>query len=131
MGTPAQTQRPLLIAIEGDLDIEVDLRRIRIAASEVRLAGAEWSAEADMARVGNVSPSRLHAQFREYLHMTPMQFVTDRRIHRAMDLLEHTALPMSEIALRVGYGDQAAFTRAFQRQAGEAPRAYRARVTAQ
>ena len=42
------------LAIEGDLHIEVDLRRIRIAASDVRLAGAEWSTEADLARIGRL-----------------------------------------------------------------------------
>ncbi len=39
-------------AIEGDLNVEVDLRQIRIAASDIRLAGTEWSADADLARVG-------------------------------------------------------------------------------
>jgi uncharacterized protein involved in outer membrane biogenesis len=39
-------------AIEGDLNVEVDLRQIRIAASDIRLAATEWSADADLARIG-------------------------------------------------------------------------------
>jgi uncharacterized protein involved in outer membrane biogenesis len=44
-------------AIEGDLNIEVDLRRIRVAASEVRLAGTEWSAAPEFARIGQFEVS--------------------------------------------------------------------------
>jgi len=45
------------LSIEGDLSIEVDLDRIRVAASGVRLAGTEWSAEADLARVERIEGS--------------------------------------------------------------------------
>jgi uncharacterized protein involved in outer membrane biogenesis len=44
-------------SIDGDFSVEVDLSRIRIAASEVRLAGTEWSAAADLARVGRFEAS--------------------------------------------------------------------------
>ena len=39
-------------AIEGDLNVEVDLRQMRIAACDIRLAGTEWSADADLVRIG-------------------------------------------------------------------------------
>jgi uncharacterized protein involved in outer membrane biogenesis len=40
--------------IEDGLKVEVDLRRIRVAAAGVRLAGTDWSADADLARIGRV-----------------------------------------------------------------------------
>ncbi|NCF15680.1 MAG: AsmA family protein [Gammaproteobacteria bacterium] len=44
-------------SIDGDFSVEVDLDRIRVAASGVRLAGTEWSADADMVRVGRFEVS--------------------------------------------------------------------------
>ena len=40
--------------IEGDLVVEIDLSRIRIVASEVRVAGSDWGAAPDLARIGRL-----------------------------------------------------------------------------
>ena len=40
-------------------------------------------------------------------------------------MLEESRLSIAEIAFRVGYGDQSAFSRAFQRQWGQPPADYR------
>lgn len=45
---------------------------------------------------------------------------------RATNYLRHTALPVAEIAERMGYSDPAAFTRAFRGWTGEAPGRWRA-----
>lgn len=82
----------------------------------------EWPLTvADLARVANVSASRLHALFREHLATTPKKYLTQRRQHRAAQLLAHTSLSVMEVALRVGYGDQAAFARAFRKHTGRTP----------
>jgi uncharacterized protein involved in outer membrane biogenesis len=44
-------------AIEGDFVVEVDLRRIRVSASEIRLAGVEWGAAPELARIGRLETS--------------------------------------------------------------------------
>ena len=89
-------------------------------------AHLEWPIEvADLARVAHVSSSRLHALFREHLETSPQRHVTRRRLERASDLLRHTALPVADVAQRVGYSDQAAFSRAFRRHTGHSPLAYR------
>jgi AraC-like DNA-binding protein len=89
-------------------------------------AHLEWPLTvADMARVGNLSASRLHALFRGHLATTPQKYLAQRRLHRASELLAHTFLSVMEVALRVGYGDQAAFTRAFRKHTGKTPLNYR------
>jgi AraC-like DNA-binding protein len=104
---------------------------LRVVAGYVD-AHLEWPLTvADMARVGNVSASRLHALFREHLMTTPQKYLTQRRLHRASELLAHTSLSVMEVALRVGYSDQAAFTRAFRRHTGKAPLSYRATESSQ
>jgi AraC-like DNA-binding protein len=104
---------------------------LRVVAGYVD-AHLEWPLTvADMARVGNVSASRLHALFREHLVTTPQKYLTQRRLNRASELLAHTSLSVTEVALRVGYGDQAAFTRAFRKHMGRAPLGYRAAASTQ
>ena len=44
---------------------------------------------------------------------------------KANTLLSDTDLPLKEIASRLGYGDQRAFSMVFHRATGEAPRTYR------
>jgi len=44
-------------SIDGDFSVEIDLGRIRVTASEVRLAGTEWSADADLAQIGRFEVS--------------------------------------------------------------------------
>lgn len=44
-------------AIEGDFSVEIDLRRIRVAASGIRLAGADWGTAPELARIGRFDTS--------------------------------------------------------------------------
>ncbi|MGF1611037.1 MAG: helix-turn-helix domain-containing protein [Kiloniellales bacterium] len=78
-----------------------------------------------VARAAGLSVSRLHARFRARFGVGPMRYLTACRLARAARLLEQSHLPLAEIALAVGYGDQSAFTRAFRREFGTAPARYR------
>lgn len=49
---------------------------------------------------------------------------------RALSLICHTLLPLSEVSLALGYTDQSIFSRAFQRWYGKAPLAFRNRDAA-
>ena len=95
-------------------------------------AHLEWPLTvADMAQAACVSSSRLHALFRDHLETTPQKYVAQRRLQRASELLAHTTLSVMEVAHRVGYGDQAAFTRAFRKQWGVTPLTYRSNSPSQ
>lgn len=78
-----------------------------------------------IAREAGVSESRLYALFEERFHTSPQRFVVQRRMERAGLYLTESRLSLAEIAHRVGYGDQSAFSRAFRRVWGETPAAYR------
>ena len=56
---------------------------------------------------------------------TTKELITDRRMLEAARLLRFSEMSVGEIAFRAGYGDQLYFSRAFKRQFGEAPSAYR------
>jgi AraC family transcriptional activator of pobA len=59
---------------------------------------------------------------------TTKELITDRRMLEAARLLRFSEMTVGEIAYRAGYGDQLYFSRAFKRQVGEAPSAYRERM---
>jgi AraC-like DNA-binding protein len=53
------------------------------------------------------------------------QILTEVRIRRAADWLDNTDKPVAEIAFDLGYTDASNFTRAFRRQLGVTPQAFR------
>lgn len=86
--------------------------------------GANWSNEV-MAQVTNMSMSQLHQRFRQLFEMSPQAWLTDLRIQEAQRWLRGTSLPISEIALRAGFSDQASLTRTMQRVSATTPAVYR------
>lgn len=86
--------------------------------------GEAWSV-AELARRAFLSRSAFSARFTELMGEPPMQYLTRWRIYLASDLLRDSELPLREIAARVGYESEAAFSKAFKRQMQVAPGAYR------
>lgn len=79
---------------------------------------------ADLARECGLSPSHFTRAFRQTLGMQPYRWLSRLRIEEAKRLLRLNTLPLSEIALACGFGDQAHFTRVFSREVGAAPGAW-------
>jgi AraC family transcriptional regulator, alkane utilization regulator len=87
-----------------------------------------WTVEG-LARVACLSRSAFSARFTLLMGEAPLQYVTRWRVHLAAGLLRDTALPLAEIATRVGYGSEAAFNKVFKRVTGTTPGRYRAGAT--
>jgi AraC-like DNA-binding protein len=90
---------------------------------------ARWTVAELASRVA-VSRSALDSRFREVLGRSPIRYLTDWRMHLADDLLSSTNVSVFEIARRVGYDAEEAFSRAFKRARGEPPSAWRRRGAA-
>jgi AraC-like DNA-binding protein len=56
--------------------------------------------------------------------LAPHQWLLQARIDKAKRLLLETDHPIAQIAIDIGFVDQAHFTRTFGRAAGESPRAW-------
>jgi AraC family transcriptional regulator of arabinose operon len=80
----------------------------------------------EMARLVNLSPSRLRHLFKSDTNMTPTQYLHALRMQEAKQLLETTWLRIKEIANMVGIAGQSHFVREFKRVYGFTPAAYRA-----
>ncbi len=80
------------------------------------------SAEAALSR------STLHERFVHLVGLPPMQYLTRWRMQLASGLLRDTGAKLVEVALGVGYESEAAFSRAFKREVGVSPGAWRRRT---
>jgi AraC-like DNA-binding protein len=78
-----------------------------------------------LARQSGMSRSVLAERFNRLVGVPPMQYLAQWRMLLAATLLSNTSLTRAEIAARVGYGSETAFTRAYKRWAGVAPSAWR------
>src|SRR4029077_9689218 len=78
-----------------------------------------------LAKEVGASRSVLAERFTRLVGMPPMQYLARWRMQMAATLLRTTSAGLAEIAERVGYGSEAALSRAFKRSLGVAPAYYR------
>jgi AraC-like DNA-binding protein len=83
-----------------------------------------WTVEELAQRVG-ISRAVLAKRFVDLVGESPMQYLTEWRMHLARRLLRESTLAVGEVAGRVGYESEAAFNRAFRRLVGGPPSAWR------
>lgn len=76
-------------------------------------------------RIAGLSRSQCCARFKAVFGMTMAGYVQRQRMRRAMQLLESTELPVSDIALRCGYAWVGHFNTTFRRHAGCSPTDWR------
>jgi transcriptional regulator GlxA family with amidase domain len=80
---------------------------------------------AELADAVGISRSALVERFTRYLSEPPMTYLTRWRLQLAAESLKKTSRGVAEIATNVGYESEAAFSRAFKREFGQAPGRYR------
>jgi AraC-like DNA-binding protein len=83
-----------------------------------------WSLD-ELAREAGMSRSSLAESFAHLVGIPPMQYLAQWRMQLTATLLSTTALSIAEIADRVGYGSEAALSRAYKRSVGVAPAEWR------
>jgi AraC-like DNA-binding protein len=83
---------------------------------------------ASLARQATMSRSAFAARFTDIVGEPPLQYLTRWRMNLASTLLLEPNLGLADLAGRVGYQSEAAFSRAFKRHAGVSPGAARQRA---
>ena len=82
-----------------------------------------WTVES-LAGAAAMSRSAFAARFKELLGQTPLEYVTEWRMQKAMQLLEQRDKKLIDVARSVGYESDAAFSKAFKRVVGTNPGEY-------
>lgn len=79
----------------------------------------------EIARLVNLSPSRLRCLFKHEVGVTPAQYLKSIRMRRAKELIEGTFLHVKEVMNRIGMSDISHFVRDFRKAYGLPPKRYR------
>lgn len=83
-----------------------------------------WSV-GELATEVAMSRSAFAARFSELVGEPPMHYVARWRMHVALTSLKEERATLGELAIRLGYQSEAAFSRAFKRFMGVSPGAIR------
>lgn len=95
-----------------------------LALIESRLA--EPLTLADLAQEAKLSEYHFARMFSLSMNMAPHQYVMQRRMVRAQELVRHTSLPLTDIALACGFSSASHFSNRFKSALGMTPSQLRA-----
>lgn len=122
--SPSPRRRPRPTPDRAPDDVLVHLRRARDEADR------SYADEVDLERLAAVARlSKFHflRLFRSTYGMTPGDYVSQRRIERAQDLLRATGLSVTEVCHAVGFTSLGSFSSRFKTVVGETPSQFQAR----
>jgi AraC-like DNA-binding protein len=111
-GTPNASDRPLD-------------RRIRQAVEYIAVNYARPICLEELAEVAGLSVSHFSANFRQRMQTSPMQFVIDRRMFHARQLLRDSAMSVAEISRVCGFCSPQQFSQLFRQRYETTPGRYR------
>ena len=79
----------------------------------------------DLSRVARRSPAHFSRKFKLAIGESPHAYVVRRRLEKACQLMITSSASLSEIALNVGFSDQAHLCRLFKQAFGQSPAGWR------
>jgi AraC-like DNA-binding protein len=105
-------------ALRAPDDVLVHLRRARDYADRSYTQSLTLE---ELAGVAALSKYHFLRLFKSTYGMTPMEYVSRRRIERAQDLLRATNLTVTEVCMAVGFSSLGSFSSRFTALVGENP----------
>jgi AraC-like DNA-binding protein len=105
-------------------------RKVKPALDFMKESYAEPITLGDIAERLNVSYSRAYHLFKEVVGRGFKEYLNQIRIHHAKELLAITDLPVTTVYQECGYQSHTPFYKAFKRETGMTPQAYRERHAA-
>lgn len=78
-----------------------------------------------VAEICDLSLSHFARAFKQTFRKPPYQWLLERRIEKARDLLLNSRLPLADIAFQCGFTDQSGFNRSFKKICGSTPGEWR------
>ena len=115
------TSKPQRQSVTGGLP-GYKLRRVKEFISEKI---EEDLSLAEIAAIAGLSQFHFARAFRKSTGRTPQQFLMERRIERAKELLAKDDLPIVEVSLRTGFKNQSHFTSLFRKFTSFTPKTWR------
>lgn len=76
----------------------------------------------------NISPHYFSKLFKSEVGENFIDYVTDKKVERAKDLIRDTDIPLNTIAFELGFNEANYFSKVFKKKAGMTPSQYRKKV---
>lgn len=83
----------------------------------------------NIAKAGNVGKTGCCTIFKKYTNRTPLEYTTQFRLRKSIDLLTQTDMTVLEISDEVGFSGASYFTETFRKRYGCTPSEYRKNAT--
>ena len=116
---------------EGQEEPLISLRCVREAYEYINENYSRSCTLNKIADAVSISPNYLHSVFTATIGMTPLEYVTKKRIERAKQLIMIGDNSMLEIALTVGFCSQSHFNKVFKQKTGMTPAEYKKELLSQ
>ena len=117
-GSPAA---PVLAPVLARMGPALSARRLRLVKDYIEANLDQGLSLACVAGTAGSSPSHFKVLFRRATGVPLHQYVIGRRVERARELLKTTDLPITEVALEVGFAHQSHLARWTRRLLGASP----------
>ncbi len=79
----------------------------------------------DLARAVALGERQFYRQFKQKMEITPNEYIKEKRLQKALEILENRALPtVKRVSLTVGYKKPEYFSSLFEKRFGRRPISY-------
>lgn len=82
----------------------------------------------DLCEYSNISKSVLYKSFQKHLNTSPNQYINEKKIAKAKDLINNTEMPIKEIADNLGFTNTTYFYKLFKKVTGITPIQYKKQI---
>lgn len=123
--TAARSTRSAPVSIRGRDIQALQKWRLKRVVDHIDASMSSKITSRDLAAIAGLSRMHFASQFRVATGLRPHEFLLQRRIRRAAELMRDTTMTIMEITFAVGFQTQAHFTTVFKRFAGCTPRRWR------
>lgn len=106
-------------------DSSKELLRIGQAISHIDENSTKQIDLDTLAKIAHMSKRNFQRVFNEVMDMSPIEYLIQKRIAKAMELLKNENLTITQAAFQAGFNDSNYFTRQFKKVAGVTPRQFR------
>ena len=113
------------LAVDADSSLSSKKSVVDQAKTYIEAHYTEMITQNEIAKVVYLTPGHLSRLFKKETGVSINQYVNDRRIAQAKELLISTDVSINEVALRSGFSSSSYFITSFRKLTGETPQKFR------